>query len=174
VPIEKQGLIFAPFEQADASTTRNMVALPGSVDLGRFGGLMGRANLVESPWVTKTDGKDRKPVHFTVLSNSARKLRRRRPIPSFRLRISRCGCCGGRQRRKPEADSRLLEKRGHSVSMASNGLEAWRAWPNSASTCCCWISRCPNWTGWKSVRECGAARDYGSAPADCRAHRACP
>ena len=127
VPAAKQAMIFAPFEQADASTTRRF----GGTGLGlsissRLVALMGGRIWVESPWV---DGEGRQHrgsrFHFTTRFEKCSQIRPAKSGPEpqsaeVRLRLLVAEDNAVNQK----LIERLLEKRGHSVCVASNGVEA--------------------------------------------------
>jgi signal transduction histidine kinase/ActR/RegA family two-component response regulator len=127
VPVEKQALIFAPFEQADASTTRKY----GGTGLGlsisvRLVELMGGRIWMESPWADE-DGRQSlgSRFHFTVHFEQCTQVAAAAPVPAvpfedipLRVLVAEDNSVNQKLIR------RLLEKRGHSVSVVSNGLEA--------------------------------------------------
>jgi signal transduction histidine kinase/ActR/RegA family two-component response regulator len=127
VPAEKQAMIFTPFEQADASTTRRF----GGTGLGlsissRLVQLMGGRIWVESPWVDE-EGRQRpgSRFHFTsrfeecahVEAGTSEATIQSNEAP-LRLLVAEDNVVN------QKLIQRLLEKRGHSVCVVSNGLEA--------------------------------------------------
>ena len=128
IPEEKHRLVFAPFEQADASTTRKF----GGTGLGlsissRLAQLMGGAMWVESPW-RDGEGSPRKGsrFHFTACFETSREL-------TPEAAVTRMHVAGQRALRFLVAEDNpvnrkvitaLLEKRGHSVCVACDGAAA--------------------------------------------------
>ncbi len=127
VPPGKQAMIFAPFEQADASTTRKF----GGTGLGlsissRLVELMGGRIWMESPWVDE-DGRHRSGsrFHFTARFGKcaqveAAKLGTTAPREEIALRVLVAEDNVVNQK----LIQLLLEKRGDSVCVVSNGVEA--------------------------------------------------
>jgi len=127
IPEDKQKIIFAPFEQADGSTTRKY----GGTGLGlaistSLASLMDGDLRVESPWRDPDTGN---PVQGSAFHFSARfkeELGRKQmetgtPAPIFRgLRILLAEDNAVNQR----LAKRLLEKNSHIVFLAANGREA--------------------------------------------------
>ncbi|HEY9140692.1 MAG TPA: response regulator [Bryobacteraceae bacterium] len=127
VPAAKQAVIFAPFEQADATTTRRF----GGTGLGlsisrRLVELMGGRIWVESPWLDE-DGRQKQGsrFHFTARFEKCAQREAATPEPAvareetaLRLLVAEDNLVNQKLIR------RLLEKRGHSVCLASNGVEA--------------------------------------------------
>jgi CheY-like chemotaxis protein len=129
IPPEKQALVFAPFEQGDASMARRF----GGTGLGlaitaKLVALMNGRIWVESPWRDPASGRTNagSAFHFTVRLARAAGPRPRptidagAPIPARALRVlvvednavNRQLAC------------HLLTKRGHKVVTAEDGLEA--------------------------------------------------
>ncbi len=130
VPLEKQALIFAPFEQGDAEFTRRFggtgLGLAVAAELVR---LMGGKFWVESPWKARGSGTQIQgsAFHFTARFTQAA-IRQIEPPPQrpMGLRpatqplrillaednaVNRC------------LASRLLEKQGHSIVAAADGQQ---------------------------------------------------
>ncbi len=127
VPADKQKTIFAPFEQGDGSKTRKY----GGTGLGlaisaKLVKMMNGTIWVESPWINSEDGATMpgSAFHFTASFEPGEAPVRASNVPS------NVGC---RRLRILVAEDnlinqklivKLLEKRGHLVSLASNGREA--------------------------------------------------
>lgn len=127
VPHEKQAMIFAPFEQVDASITRKF----GGTGLGlsisrRLVELMGGRIWMESPWTDK-DGQQRSGsrFHFTMRFEKC-----------AQVEAAKAGPAAGREEHSlkvlvaednvvnQKLIQLLLEKRKHSVCVVANGVEA--------------------------------------------------
>ena len=130
VPPEKLQSIFAPFEQADSSTTRRYggtgLGLTISAKLVR---LMGGRIWVDSPWQDE-NGRTRagSAFHFTVqLGVADVPVCPRKSVPEAapagRLKILLAEDNAVNQK----VVVRLLERRGHSVTVAETGLRALEA-----------------------------------------------
>jgi signal transduction histidine kinase/ActR/RegA family two-component response regulator len=127
IPPEKQKQIFAPFEQADASTTRKF----GGTGLGlsisiRLAELMRGRLWVESPWIDSSGrGRGGSRFHFTARFESA-------PAPAPRETVPVAPAAQRPLRLLVAEDNEvnqklirlLLEKRGHTVRLADNGIQA--------------------------------------------------
>jgi CheY-like chemotaxis protein len=127
IPVDKQKLIFAPFEQADGSATRKY----GGTGLGlaistKLVGLMHGDCWVESPWHDRETGADvaGSAFHFTARFSPGRApavVPCEAPLPSLgKLRVLLAEDNVVNQR----LALRMLEKRGHSVLVANDGREA--------------------------------------------------
>jgi signal transduction histidine kinase/ActR/RegA family two-component response regulator len=127
IPPDKQVLIFAPFEQADASTTRKFggtgLGLSISRSLAQF---MNGRMWVESPW-RDAAGQERKGsrFHFTACFETcpeprpeAAALRPRRRAGALRLLVAEDNPVNRK------LIGILLERRGHSVRLTADGAEA--------------------------------------------------
>jgi PAS domain S-box-containing protein len=127
IPKDKQALVFAPFEQADGSTTRKY----GGTGLGlaisnKLALLMDGCLCVESPWFDQEAGKlvSGSAFHLTVPLTEVYTLGRVAALavtPILRgLRVLLAEDNGVNRK----LALRLLEKNGHIVHLASNGREA--------------------------------------------------
>jgi CheY-like chemotaxis protein len=127
IPAAKQAMIFAPFEQADASTTRKF----GGTGLGlsissRLVELMDGQIWMESPWVDD-DGRYRSGsrFHFTARFEKCAQVEAAKPRPEVQERESPLRLLVAEDNLvNQKLIQRLLERRGHSVCVAANGLEA--------------------------------------------------
>jgi PAS domain S-box-containing protein len=126
IPKEKQAIVFAPFEQADGSTTRRY----GGTGLGlaisnKLALLMDGCLSVESPWFDQESGRlvSGSAFHLTVPLIEVQTLGRvatRAVAPILRgLRVLLAEDNGVNRK----LALRLLEKNGHIVHLASNGRE---------------------------------------------------
>jgi signal transduction histidine kinase/HD-like signal output (HDOD) protein len=124
IPADKLGTIFRPFEQADGSTTRKY----GGTGLG----LTISQRLVEMMggrmWVESEAGRG-STFHFTArlaaagpAANPALELEPATERPPLRILLAEDNLVNQR------VAVRTLEKRGHTVRVASNGREAVEAW----------------------------------------------
>jgi len=127
IPPEKQTMIFAPFEQADASTTRKF----GGTGLGlsissRLVELMGGRIWVRSPWVGE-DGRQRSGsrFHFTVRFEKCAQVEAARLGPTVQWEEAALRVLVAEDNVvNQKLIQLLLVKRGHSVCAVSNGVEA--------------------------------------------------
>ena len=130
VPVGKQKIIFAPFEQADSSTTRTH----GGTGLGlaisaRLVRLMNGDIWVESPWRDAETGAQvaGSAFYFTTQFGwgkpPAPALEAAKPVAAPPLRVLLVEDNVVNQK----LASRLLERLGHSVVVAADGLEALAA-----------------------------------------------
>jgi signal transduction histidine kinase/ActR/RegA family two-component response regulator len=127
IPEEKQGLIFAPFAQADASTTRKF----GGTGLGlsiskELSHLMGGKLWVESPWRDGT-GQERNGsrFHFTACFGICEQPASEASVPRFQSRTGGLRCLVAEDNPVNQKVIRLLlERRGHSVLVTSDGAQA--------------------------------------------------
>ncbi len=127
IPLEKQKIIFAPFEQADGSATRKYggtgLGLAISAKLVR---LMNGECWVESPWRDSESGQmvAGSAFHFTACflpGQAPAAAACNAPLPSLgRLRILLAEDNIVNQK----LARRILEKRGHAVLVAQDGREA--------------------------------------------------
>jgi CheY-like chemotaxis protein len=127
VPQEKQQIIFAPFEQGDGSKTRKY----GGTGLGlaissKLVGLLGGKIWVESPWADPDDGQfvNGSAFHFTARFEPGHA-----PARSATSSLSSSGTplrilVAEDNLINQKLAVKLLEKRGHIVSVACNGREA--------------------------------------------------
>jgi len=134
IPPDKHGLIFAPFEQGDASMARRY----GGTGLGlaiasKLVRLMGGRIWLESPWVSPVSGEPTQgsAFHFTARLALGKDMRpatallpgacrAASPSASRRLRILLAEDNEVNRR----LAQRLLEKHGHTVLTAVDGIEA--------------------------------------------------
>jgi len=132
IPLERQKAVFEAFEQADASTTRKY----GGTGLGlaisrRLVELMGGRLWLESPRADLTHDAPGPgcAFHFTVAMAAATSPRPTAPAPVYGVPVS---IVEGKLRILLAEDNainqklavRLLEKRGHTVRVVNDGLEA--------------------------------------------------
>jgi CheY-like chemotaxis protein len=138
IPAGKTEMIFAPFQQADGSITRTY----GGTGLGlaisaRLVELMQGTIWVESPWRDPASGRmvTGSAFHFT-----ARMAPGKRPEPgAVRAPAAGLGPVAALRILLAEDNpvnqkvaTRLLEKMGHTVALASNGREAMVLWEQQA------------------------------------------
>jgi CheY-like chemotaxis protein len=136
---DKQGIVFGPFEQADASTTRKY----GGTGLGlaisrRLVELMNGKIWVESPWQDESGRSIQgSAFHFTALFEAADGA-----LPASRELAGKLAGVPPAERASPplrillaednEINQKvarcLLEKHGHSVLVAKNGRDAVAIW----------------------------------------------
>ncbi len=126
IPVEKQKIIFQPFEQADGSTTRKYggtgLGLAISTQLVR---LMGGDLRVESPWKDPANGAiiNGSAFHFTVrltedhAPRSAETQTAAQEVRGLRVLLAEDNVVNQRLAK------RVLEKNDHIVSVAKTGLE---------------------------------------------------
>jgi signal transduction histidine kinase/ActR/RegA family two-component response regulator len=127
VPPAKQAMIFAPFEQADASTTRKF----GGTGLGlsissRLVELMGGRIWMESPWRDE-DGRQRSgsQFHFTARFEKCVPVEAAKVASTVRWEeIALRVLVAEDNVVNQKLIQILLEKRRHSVCVVSNGVEA--------------------------------------------------
>jgi CheY-like chemotaxis protein len=126
IPQEKQRLIFAPFQQADTSTTRKF----GGTGLGlsissRLAQLMGGELWVESPWHDDA-GQERRGsrFHFTACFGTCAEPAPGTAAPRARNQVGALRFLVAEDNPVNQKLIRiLLEKRGHSVRVTSDGAE---------------------------------------------------
>jgi signal transduction histidine kinase/ActR/RegA family two-component response regulator len=130
IPQDKHRLVFAPFEQADASTTRKF----GGTGLGlsissKLAQLMGGEMWVESPW-HDSEGSERNGsrFHFTACFETSQEPAPEAAAPRMtaaarplRLLVAEDNPVNQR------VITALLEKRGHSVRVTGDGAAALAA-----------------------------------------------
>ena len=128
IPPGKQALVFAPFEQGDASMARRH----GGTGLGlaiaaRLVRLMGGRIWLESPWVSPASGEQCQgsAFHFTArfaLGKDTQMAQEVHPAASSSARPLRILLAEDNEVNRRLAQ-RLLEKQGHSVITAINGIQ---------------------------------------------------
>jgi CheY-like chemotaxis protein len=131
IPPDKRELIFAPFQQADGSITRNY----GGTGLGlaisaRLVELMHGAIWVESPWRDPETGQPSagSAFHFTAEfgvgkpPQAAPRQTPPRALAPLRILVAEDNLVN------QKVVSHLLEKMGHRVALAADGLEALALW----------------------------------------------
>jgi signal transduction histidine kinase/CheY-like chemotaxis protein/streptogramin lyase len=129
IPLEKQRLVFAPFEQADNSITR----LYGGTGLGlaissQLVGLMGGTIRAESPWLDAATGQlvQGTAFHFAVRFREGQRPQAKPaadPAASRPLRV----LLAEDNLVNQKLACRLLEKLGHQVTVAGDGTEVLQA-----------------------------------------------
>jgi PAS domain S-box-containing protein len=126
IPKEKQTIVFAPFEQADGSTTRKYGGTGLGLTISNKLALLMKGSLqVESPWRDPETGNLQKGTafHFTapfteVRAPSQKPLSAAPVLRGLHILLAEDNPVNRKLAR------RLLEKNGHIVHMAENGREA--------------------------------------------------
>ncbi|MGH9718926.1 MAG: ATP-binding protein [Bryobacteraceae bacterium] len=127
IPLDKQAVIFAPFEQADSSTTRSH----GGTGLGlaitsQLVRLMNGEIRVESPWHSSETGRQvtGSAFHFTATFGVGKPPGKPVPATSTASAASLRVLLVEDNAVNQKVARRLLEKLGHSVTLAFDGLDA--------------------------------------------------
>ncbi|MBI4907202.1 MAG: response regulator [Acidobacteria bacterium] len=136
VPADKQKRIFQPFVQADGSTTRRFggtgLGLAISAELVRR---MGGSIRIESPWLDPASANlvSGTAIHFTVLLTPAEAPEvQGQPSGGAALDLPARVLLAEDNAVNQKLFVRLLTKRGHTVDVVGDGLQAWRAWENGS------------------------------------------